>query len=121
MSMFEVWVFFVMLPNIGVFVKGVLTVTFILLAGYALFMVDYIGTYDNAKKKIWVSCKLASTSILICSFLLAIIPSKKEVAAIVLIPYATNNPEFKKLPENLAKHLNNLMKEYLPDGVKDEK
>lgn len=36
------------------------------------------------------------------------------MAAIVLIPYVSNNPEFQKLPENLAKRLNDLLDDYVP-------
>lgn len=63
------------------------------------------------------ACKWAVISLVISSILSAAIPDRKEIAAIVLIPYMSNNAEFLKIPENLAKKLN----EYLTDQISPEK
>ena len=56
--------------------------------------------------------KLGIISLCTFSLLAAAVPDRKEVAAIVLIPYVSNNSEFKKLPENIVGMLNDLIKEY---------
>jgi len=52
----------------------------------------------------------------IFSLLATAIPDRKEIAAIILIPYVSNNAEFKNIPTNLAKKLN----EYLTDKLDKE-
>lgn len=71
----------------------------------------------NGLRKGKQACKWAVISLVISSVLTAAIPNRKEVAAIVLIPYMSNNTEFLKIPENLAKKLN----EYLTDQISPEK
>ncbi len=81
---------------------------------------------NNVRRDLWkaIGLKIVYISITVgflMGFLKAAVPDKKEVAAIVLVPYISNNPEFQKLPENLAKRLNDLLKEYVPAETKEEK
>jgi hypothetical protein len=138
MSMFEVWLLFVVLPNIKIplmilFGLGL----FFILFGWIAYSAGLDLTFNDRKydheKNTWSievnnkqkfvdkylplltkGYKISIVSVIISSFLLCIVPDKKEVAAMVVIPYVSDNPEFKKLPANIAKHLNELLDEYLP-------
>lgn len=59
-------------------------------------------------------------SAVVSSTLLAGVPDRKEIAAIVLIPYVSNNTEFQKIPENLAKKLNDYLTETTKEVIKGE-
>lgn len=136
MSMFEVWLLFVVLPglHIPIALLGALSLGFLIFGTVFYYTVledidDRIYNYaegkyveNNNKKEyenkwrplLFRGYKTAFTTLIVSSVLLSIIPNKREVAAMVVIPYVSDNPEFKKLPANIAKHLNELLDEYLP-------
>ena len=80
----------------------------------ALEYKEKIDNQDRLEVKLIGHIKWYVIGSIVSSLLLAGLPDRKEVAAIVLIPYVSNNSEFKKIPENLAAKLN----EYLtPEKV----
>lgn len=70
---------------------------------------------DKSEKIANTVLKRCAAIMIAVSFVACGIPDRKEIAAIVLIPYMSNNPEFQKLPENLAKRLNDLLNDYVPE------
>lgn len=140
MSGFEVWLFLVFIPKLcfPLYVAGTISMLFLIfgwLAYSALTEPRKIHSYDkqmNLRTKVDDSLrvryaplmiKLTKLSLIIsitCPFVSATIPDKKEIAAIIAIPYVTNNKEFKKIPENLAKKLNNYLSDYAQSAVKGE-
>lgn len=130
MSAMMVWFLLVFVPGLKlpVFI-GIVTsiVAFITVGVASLFRIDMSGyswsreTRDEARdvatKNTTRAVKICAPMLLVFSLLGAAIPDRKEIAAIVLIPYMSNNAEFQKIPENLAKKLN----EYLTDQITPEK
>lgn len=76
----------------------------------------------DATQNYFKSLKTSFITVAILAFMLVLIPSRKEMIAIVAVPYVTDNAQFKQLPENVFKVLNNYIKEYLPEeqGTKEE-
>lgn len=138
MNMFEVWLLLVLIPKLPCIFAPIAVISAIgCLIAIAWWMICYgelkdEDTVESYKEgKIWTrrdenhqqsslknirgARKLLKYGIItLCtsSLLIASIPNRKEVVAIVLIPYVSNNPEFQKLPENIVGMLNDLIKEY---------
>ena len=130
MSGLTVWFLLVFVPGLAlpVFMGIVVTIVGFIVVGVAsMIRLDSAGyswskeSKDVAReattKNMTKTIKICAPALLICSLLGAAIPDRKEIAAIVLIPYMSNNAEFQKIPENLAKKLN----EYLTDQISPEK
>ncbi len=118
MSMLEIWLFFVVVPNL---VAPLITINIICIISIIVNITRFIsGDIDACGNKRYrdkyipifknTSDKLLS-ALLISTTLLCLIPSKADVATMVIVPYISNNPEFKKLPDNISKYLNKLIAE----------
>ncbi len=138
MSMFEVWLLLVLIPKLPFLFAPIAIISAIsCVIGVVWWLTNYKilidekqvelyreskvwGKHDDIKQegalRVMKNCKKlfkwGVISLCISSLLIAAIPSRKEMAAIVLIPYVSNNPEFQKLPENIVGMLNDLLKEY---------
>lgn len=136
MNGFEVWLFLVFIPNL----PGLIFVFFLLFAALIIFGLSLYAWHINATEETydperggWVfnlemsrtrelpklkkRLTIGITGLIISSLITISIPDRKEIAAIILIPYVSNNVEFQKIPENLAKKLN----DYLTDEFKSSK
>lgn len=138
MNMFEVWLLLVFLPKLPFMLVPILVssaLISIISAGWWIVsweewkndetIVDWkeTGWWEESDQRKQTSAenglrssikafKFALAGMITSGLLLASVPNKKEIAAIVLIPYISNNPEFKQLPENMIGMLNDLIKEY---------
>lgn len=122
MNMFEVWLLLVFLPNLlFVGVMALVAGASLLIFPWVIYAISVDCEYNEREKlrkrmenrpKVERLNKIGVTLLIIGTIMSPCIPSKKEMAAIVLIPYVSNNPEFKKLPENIVGVLNDLIKEY---------
>lgn len=118
MSALTVWFLFVFVPNIGflaVLVFLGLTV-WTIISNIHRVMEDYDIEEEKYKKVTRLNYRM-SVVLSVLLLIAASAPSKKEMAAVVLIPYISNNAEMQKIPENLAKKLN----EYLTDQIAPKK
>ncbi len=129
MSGFEVWLFLVFIPNLPNLMAliGIMSIVMIVVGiGIYVYHMDcsikkkwdwdkneYISNEEELRAKEhpkFVKRVKIGVIGLISSVLVSIgIPDKKEIAAIILIPYVSSNAEFRKLPENLAKKLNDYL------------
>lgn len=98
MSALSIWFLFVFLPNLGMF---------LCLTSLACFVLVIFMLVEDESGLAGFFGIVSFLSMFVC----CAIPSQKEMAAIVLVPYISNNPEFQKLPENLAKYLNGLVED----------
>ena len=133
MNMFEVWLLLVLIPkSLVIFIPIAVVSVICCVLGVAWGLVSWESVRRvQLEKEIWNKqddiaqesalngikaskkvFKIGVATLLTSSLLIAAVPDKKEMAAIVLIPYVSNNPEFKKLPENIVGILNDLIKEY---------
>ena len=135
MNMFEVWLLLVLMPKLPYIFGPIALVSALAIVISAGWW--YCNSKDEhyverlKKQKSWSigdeeylqynlrnieGCekmfKAGLITMLVSSLLVAAAPNKKELAAIVLIPYVSNNPECKKLPENIVGMLDDLIKEY---------
>lgn len=140
MSALMVWLLLVFVPNLGwIFIPLLLMA----LTGVAIsavkIMVAYEYKWSDARieayksMKVWTEeddkkqskaidsicqsvnwIKQCLVMVIVSGVVIAAIPTRKELAAIILIPYATNNAEFQKIPENLAKKLNEYLTDFAP-------
>lgn len=117
MSAITVWFLFVFIPKVGILAG--LSLLFLLIWTVVTNIhraveepredsIEYIRvTRFNNKMKYILP--------LLC-ILMASAPDQKQMAAVVIVPYISNNEEIQKIPENLAKKLNDYLTE-----KKDEK
>jgi hypothetical protein len=143
MSGFEVWLYLVLIPNLvlplaGLIVCSGVGVVVASVFTYVLWLDtlpeetvdrikltnDFVFTeHERSIRGIDKSLKILKRcgAVFFITLLLSTgVPDKKEIAAIVLIPYASNNSEFKKIPENLAKKLNDFLTDKLEQETKSE-
>ncbi len=112
MSGLSLWLLFVVVPNIGC-LAGILL---IILGTMTVFLgIIWFVTLEDIDECCFNKINQLKNKILfilsIFGLITAITPSQKEMVAITVAPYILNNPNFQKLPDNLAKYLNDLMED----------
>lgn len=141
MNMFEVWLILVFLPKLTFMFAPLVIVSAVSILAALLGWMVYS---DNLRSDVEIAqlkeikawnqqseirhqldlkqikhCKkifkIGVISLCLSSLMVAAVPNKKEMAAIITIPYISNNAEFKKLPENIVGVLNDLIKDYRKD------
>lgn len=138
MSMFEVWLLLVFAPKLTfIFIPVLIGSLASCIIAVAWGLTNWENVSDARKVSLYIErgiwtkddefkqetalkgvqeskklFKVGLAALCVSALLVAAVPDKKEIAGIVLIPYISNNPEFKKLPENIVGVLNDLIKEY---------
>ncbi len=120
---FFMWLFLVLLPNLGTLVGILSCVSFVLLIASLIFARDFM--YDGiitleACKKILKSLVITLS---ISSLMHVCIPNKKELAAIVLVPAIVNNEQIQDIGNTsldvLQEYLNAYVEEFKPSSSKN--
>jgi hypothetical protein len=104
MSGFEVYILFVLLPNValGLEIISVLSAIVILFLGF-VFLAE-VDDQEECKQTMRFSCK--SLGLCIALFLMTqAVPNKAEMAMIYLVPAITQVKDVEKLPEALVNKL----------------
>lgn len=113
MSALSVWFLFVVVPNLGCLavISLIGLVIWLIVVNLHRVVEEYESDDIRYKKVTSFNYKAISICVL-CGLIAAGCPDKKEMVLITVVPYISNNPEFKKLPENIVGMLNDLIKEY---------
>ncbi len=120
---FFMWLFLVLLPNLGTLVGILVVVTFVMLIMSLIFGTIFVSddtirpeTYKKLLKSLIITLSISSL-VHVC------IPNKKELAAIVLVPVIVNNERIQDIGnaslDILQEYLNAYVEEFKPSSSKN--
>lgn len=115
MNALQLWLLFVVMPNIGI-ALGFGTVI-CLIASIFIAIPGAVETDEEEKLFFRKVFKKTITGLIICSSLCALMPNSKQVALIVGSSYITNQEGLQEIPQKGLKLLN----KYLDEALRDEK
>ena|ERR1700679_1286982 len=111
MSGLEVWLLLVIVPNIGV-ASCIIAVILSLVLLFSIVCLWSTDLDDEDTPVVYVKSVFTKCIYIMPIFLLlsCLAPSREEMVGIIVIPYVVNNPNFNKLPGNIAEYINNIIK-----------
>lgn len=110
MSIWLLYLLFVVIPNANVFTKGMViaSVSAAFVAGFVIIMSLDFGPKETVKRgQFWFKAGMASA--VFFAFLSLFIPSDTQMWTVAGGYVAANNAELKKLPDNVLKTANSYL------------
>lgn len=118
MTGFEVWLYFVVLPGIsGIAPRAAAALSFLVVClGVFILAAHMTGDFPAKAIASMKSCfKLSVVSMVLSAIASAIIPSEKQMAAILLVPAVSNSERLQGIGDKKLDTLNNLLGKWLKD------
>lgn len=115
MSGLEIYLMFVFIPNLQNLGQFGLLAGLITIAASGFLGMFSESAFGEAERKLKASAKRCLRVGVVVAIIgvtaAALIPTRQDMAAIVVVPTITNSEEFKALPNNILKKINDFLAE----------